>query len=632
VSSIDEMRHLGTSLGIELPDDARSAQDGDQKSNGKGTEPDEALSLLRDQQGQTQYIGPASSFSFHLKLRALVGQSGPKESVLFGRNAAAEEPLEGDSNPNPFSTPSTISNVDRNSPTDQRAPPREFPSFEDLMGAYFDHINPDFPVLHEASFREAYGQWQADTETFDHAWLCSFVCVLLLARRVTRTDVPEEQERAWWRRVQSLLPFVIFTSSVAAVQALLLAALHLHNTNHRDACWNLTGTAIRIAVAIGMHQDKVTTMQPLVMREMRKRLWWTLYAFEQMQISSYDRPSAIEHPGPKVGCPNESIIGMAHYYPQEYSKWFNRLVVHLASACRAPKNTKMNANDESYVGPLSPAASVLRDLGRWKDSLPTDLCLDAVDTNTPPCSKRSLLLLHAKYHYTIIVLCRCALLIRANIISNEGQDFANVACNTMADSCADSGRALAQILLKLDAIANFDPVNWWDIWYALTSASMLLIDLVSTRKRDGTDVPESRALLQQLSDLCSKHMPNPRMPGTIGKWASMVPELYLMVESMGDDGKVDSCTHPSSSRQMEQIPQDLSAFPFQSTTNSGAYMFTHNMPGRLFPEPEFPPHAGPFPHTSHDRGTQMNFMDFNSFAEWNFGDHGSLGMMPQGPP
>lgn len=635
VSNTDEMRRFATSLGIELPDDTRTDTDSDQKSTSNGNEPEEPLSMLPDQQGQAQYIGPASSFLFHLKLRALVGQSGPKESVLFGRNAASE-PMDVDNEPHALSTSSTISTVDRNSPVDHRTPHQEILALEaELLTTYFHHVNPDFPVLHEASFREAYRErqnGQADSEASDYTWMCSFWCVLLLARRAARVDVSEGDEHVWWLRVQKLLPCVVFTSSVAAVQALMLAALHLHNTNHRDACWNLTGTAIRIAVAIGLHQDKVTTMQSSVTTEMRKRLWWTLYAFEQMQVSSYDRPSAIEHPGPKVGCPDESLNDLAHCYPQEYSKWFNRLVVHLATACRAPKNTKMNAKDETYVGPLSPAAGVLRDLGRWRASLPVHLHMDAVDTDIPPCSRRALLLLHAKYHYTIIVLCRYALLTCANIISNEGQNSCTAACNVMADSCVDSGRALASILLKLDAIANFDPFNWWDIWYALICGSMLLIDIVSTRRRHGTDAAESCTLLLQLSNLCSKHMLNPRMPGTIRKWASMVPELYLMVDSLGTDGKLD-CTHATSSQLMDPLPQELSTFPFQSTTNSGAYMFTYGMPtGRMFPEPDFTHHAGPFPPTGYVCGTQLNFMDFNSTAEWNFGDHTNLGMMPQGPP
>jgi hypothetical protein len=632
VSNMDEMRQLGSSLGIPLPDSG--LDDPGEQRNSSGTEGEESLSLLPDQQGQAQYIGPSSSFSFHLKLRTLVGQGTIRQFVLFGRNAADQEPIDGDIDHHALSTPSATSNIDHNSPEDQRAPGAgEGPSLESLIGEYFDHINPDFPVLHEASFREAYEAWLINPAQADPAWLCSFLCVLLLSRRVARITFPEDQERLWWRRVQTLLPVVIFTSSVIAVQALMLTAIHLHNTNHRDACWNLTGTAVRIAFAIGLHQDKVNTMQTPLARELRKRLWWTLYAFEQMQVSSYDRPSAIEHPGSKIGNPNERIIGMAGYCPPDYCKWFNRIVVHLSSACRAPRNAKVNSSEESYVGPLSPAASVLRDLDRWNESLPTHLRLEAADAS-PPSFQRPLLLLHAKYHYTVVVLCRAALLARATTLSKEGRDSTNTALTSMSDSCAESGRALARILLKLESIHKFDPITWWDIWYALASASVLVLDLVCSTKKNTDTVPESRILLSQLADLAARHRQNPHMPGTIEKWASLVPELHSMADSMNPSPKsvakmesrsgAEQATGPS--RHLPPSHSDTQSFPHhQSSTNSGAYMFADNIPGRFFSENDYP---GPYPNggARFERREQMNFMDFtiNNIHDWNWGDLGSL--------
>ncbi|KAG9206324.1 hypothetical protein G6514_005050 [Epicoccum nigrum] len=472
VNDLEELRQLGSSLGIALP----GSVDGEgsaEPNSGSDKEGDEPLSLLPDQQGQVQYIGPASSFSFHLKLRSLIGAGELRSFVLFGRNAADTEPIEPEDarrDSRSLSHPDATTNADHSSPAGARAiaissaQPSEVPSLESLIGAYFDHINPDFPVLYEASFREAYEGYRVDPASADPAWLCSFLCVLLLSRRVARITFREDQEKLWWRRVQQLLPVVMFTSSVVAVQALLLASLHLHNTNHRDACWNLTGTAVRIAFAIGLHQDKASTVQNPLARELRKQLWWTLYAYEQMQVSSYDRPSAIEHPGSKVSGVNERLVGSDLHNPPDYSQWYNRLVVHLGSACRAPKTVRANSTDESYVGPLSPAAGVLRDMERWKDLLPQHLRLEALES-APPAFQRPILMLHALYHYTVLVLCRSALLTRANILTKEGKDSTNTALLAMANSCSDSGRSLARILLKLESIGRFDAITWWDIWH-----------------------------------------------------------------------------------------------------------------------------------------------------------------------
>ncbi|PVH97173.1 hypothetical protein DM02DRAFT_685827, partial [Periconia macrospinosa] len=543
VSNLEEMRQLGISLGIPLPDQAHGGPIDSDPENSAGTA---AGLLLPDQQGQVQYIGPSSSFSFHLKLRSLCGQGTRREFVLFGRNPAdANVRLVDDGgDPHTFSSPrSATASPGTNSPAHAgvggaNAP--EGPPFDSLIGAYFAYINPDFPVLHEASFRVAYDEWLADNSSADPAWLCSFLCMLLLARRVTRVTIPEEEEKRWWRRIQTLLPVVIFTTSIAAVQALLLAAIHLHNTNHRDACWNLTGTAVRIAFAIGLHQDNVNSAQAPLAKELRRRLWWTMYAFEQMQVSSYDRPSVIDQFGFKVNCPNIQILASSQYNPPDYCKWFNRMVVHLSSTCRAPKSTKSSTTVELYAGPLSPAFGVKRDLERWQTNLPPHLHMEALEAS-PPSFQRPILLLHALHHYTVIVLCRAALLERTTLLSRERLDSPNAALIEMADSCTDSGKTLARILLKLDNIRKLDMMFWWDSFYALSSGSVLVLDIVCLQymgvisggaaNDSSGDVPESRILLTQLADLAHKNRQNPHIPGTIEKFFSIVPELHVMADS-----------------------------------------------------------------------------------------------------
>jgi hypothetical protein len=277
---------------------------------------EDVLPLLPDQQGQVQYTGPASSFSFHLKLRALFDNYSTYEFVLFGPNAT--EDVEG----TPESAPGRscggpIQRLEASTSSPEHAIELavDMELFENLVDSYFDQIHSDFPVLHEASFRATYESWARSPTSNDRVWLCSLLCVFMLARRTADREVTRQQEHAWWRQIQALLPTVLFTSSISAIQALMLAALHLHNTNHRDACWNLTGTAVRIAHAIGLHSDEIKSHEPPLTRELRKSLWWILFSFEMLQISSYDRPTSIHQAECCVSCPDERIMGMGSCCP-----------------------------------------------------------------------------------------------------------------------------------------------------------------------------------------------------------------------------------------------------------------------------------------------------------------------------
>jgi hypothetical protein len=571
------MQALAKSLGIPLP--AMDESFGESEKAAK-QEDEYALPLLPDQQSQVQYVGPASSFSFHLKLRKLIGNYSSLEFSMFGRNAAEEEnaaeilsSFKGEGKEPRERTLSGISSDYGGSPSDAV---REIdgPVLDTLIDAYFETIHPDFSILHESSFREGYESWLASTSSADPAWLCVLLCVLILARRVAPISIPAEAERKWWGHVQSLLPTVFFTSNVDAIQALMLTALHLHSTSHRDACWNLTGTAVRISYAIGLHRDDIkhTQTQTPLGRELRKQLWWTLYAFEQMQVSSYDRPSAMAHLVSSVGCPNERIVG--GHLPQDFMKWSQKIVILLGSACKAlnPVGTKSTAMEDAYNRPLSPAAGVLRDLIKWKEALPSHLRLEVTDS-LAPSSQRQLLLLHAQFHYIVVLISRSALLRRATVLSQNDTETLPEVLITVSETCLESGRSLGRIMRKLESIDKFNSLTWWDMFYTVTSALVLGLDIICRVKQTGS--PSSSDSLRELAALAQRQRQNPRIPGSMDKWATVVIDVNSVVNQYAST--------PNSGNTPTQLPFPNLEAPGQAPSvrkheisSEDAYTYTTN--------------------------------------------------------
>lgn len=535
LSCNDEMLELGRSLGIPLPM-LEVAEESTTTTISK--QDDEAtLPLVPDQQGQVQYIGPASSFSFHVKLRKLIGDYTSLEFAMFGRNAAEQvETYEESSSPNTGSGKTTETNTleDCDSPM-HTAREIDRKTFNVLLDAYFDTIHPDFPVLGlEASFRAEYESWLGNPSAVDPAWLCGLYCIFLLSYRLAPVAISDEIEKKWWRQAQRLIPAVLFASNIHAIRALMLAALHLHNTEHRDACWNLTGTAIRIAFAIGLHRDDVKHLQTPLSRELRRQLWWTLYAFEQMQVSSYDRPSAIGDAVNCVSCPNERIVGIAGSCPQDFTKSCQRLMVLLGSACKALNLSRTGNSpvEDIYSRPLSPTAGILRDLNRWKEALPPHLHIET-STSLAPSSQRSVVLLHAQWNYIAVLLSRSAMLQRATILSKTNHESVPKALAIPCQTCVDSGKTLGRLVLRLDAINKFNALTWWDMFYTITSAMVLVLDVHwCTKMVEYGPATESQDLLQKLAALAAKHLQNPRMPGSMKKWALLVVEIGSITETL----------------------------------------------------------------------------------------------------
>jgi hypothetical protein len=549
LSTNDDLRALARTMGIPLSSPLtfdETAERGEAQSikDGPNSPVTDDERLLQDtMQGKVQYVGPGSSYFFMMKLRALFGRSGPNKGselcltlgegdVKPTENHKAVQRIPGIDviAPSPNSSLSVSDNNQAREEVDS-----EFVGgrglTDALVDSYFEHIHADYPVLHESSFREAYERWLVSPSTLDRAWLLSFLSVLILARRVASVIALPEHEEKWINQANAALQGVLTTSSVPAVQGLMLFALHLQNTNNRDACWITTGCAIRIAFAIGLHRDGIGNLQTPLAREVRKRLWWTLCSFEQMQVSSHDRPSAIENAAFTVGCPKESILDLGGKYPTEYMLYSNQLVALLGQACRALGSTRTTSAVDAYAGPLSPATALLRDLERWSTNLPSHLSVKSVDV-LPPTYQRPLLLLHLQYHYTVCLVSRSALLSRVAALTRKPA-FGALPKPTIsaATACTTSGRTSSSLVEKLAAISKTNGEVWWDVYYNYSATLILVLNIIcDVMSGDNKAVIESRKLLGSCAGLAHNYLKNPMVPATLRRWSLTVTELDAMAD------------------------------------------------------------------------------------------------------
>ncbi|PYH99092.1 hypothetical protein BO71DRAFT_477863 [Aspergillus ellipticus CBS 707.79] len=542
LSTLDSMRGIGQTLGIPLPEMEEDKcpppcpKLGEGSSSSALVEQNQHQELVQDLQGQGQYIGPASSYFFQMKLRALLGRQPQKrkcQMYLFGRNPT-EETLKPstldiltDTDIRIIAEPFQQPDIDVNGV--QYPPLLESKVIDRLIRTYFDRVNVDFPVLHEGFFLEKFDKWRNHPHKVERPWVCALLCVLILSRRVSSHGTTETQQQRWWTYIEALLPTIIFTSNVHSVQTLMLAALHLHNTNHRDVCWTLTGAAVRIAVAIGLHRDEINCGGSRVAQELRKSLWWTLYGFEQLQVSSHDRPSAIDVTACSTKPPHEGILGIGtSYWPPDYRIWSTQLVHILGLTCRALPTA---SNGVEFTGPLPPAAGLLQDLSRWHESLPSHLCLDVFHT-LPKAFKRPVLLLHIQYHYTVSLLTRYSLLQHLATISQDfSGDPAHEEIELTANICCRSGRKSCELLMKLDETNNFNAVTWLDVYFVYSSTLILMLSIICDQAQHGPESSDngSLALFHNCAAMVARHTNNKMMPGTMRRWVKTICDLDMLV-------------------------------------------------------------------------------------------------------
>lgn len=112
----------------------------------------------------------------------------------------------------------------------------------------------------------------------------------------SRLRVPKPSQSPGWHFYEisrRLLSDVVTSSSMTSVQVCVLQGVFLPSAKSRDAGYNLLGLALRMAVNMGMHRSFGTESLHPHVRELRNRLWWSVYVAERIFSVEMGRPLAI---------------------------------------------------------------------------------------------------------------------------------------------------------------------------------------------------------------------------------------------------------------------------------------------------------------------------------------------------
>ncbi|KAK5190193.1 hypothetical protein LTR92_009904 [Exophiala xenobiotica] len=552
--------------------------------------------LIRDDSGHAHFIGPSGTLSFFADLRQLVlsreKNSGhaivePRSHFAHDDTAKALEADENDihesnqqdstellAGPSPQSILSELSKEfsgpTRPDPAEylKSLPPQE--AIDELCNRYFTEIHRDFPLFHRATFEDELEanvvQWRsraplgarkayerkATAYGPDFGWLACLHMILLLGSvGLSRTGLHldlSQLRRNCLSEVRSLLPHLVTKCTVTSVQALLLQSLFLHNNNHRNGAWTLLGTATRISFALGLHrQDLDTSFRP-VERELRKRVFCTLYGFEQFLSSSLGRPSGLNEFDVEVKAPRDGFLDDSAGASSQFtvaSLQLQKVLGQTRSAIAKLKD-KLNSNPPSNISssvPGSPDEEILGYLETWKQSLPSHLQMASIgnldDIPLPrsatqesadnlslsdlraslsrqtPSQLRGLVMLHVQYHYIALLVTRPTLLweissfnscnvsrrasYQADNDADHGGSFPTPGIpSSMGAACHYHAAQLVALIVLLDKFQLVNGVSALDVFYAYSAGLVLILGLLKSphmsRHEKSSDASSRRSL------------------------------------------------------------------------------------------------------------------------------------------
>lgn len=340
--------------------------------------PGSAVSLVSDASGKEHYIGPSGGLQFLGQLRRLLisrEQRPGAESLLPPSSVSkfteddgaqaleAEEPHEDGLDARNLDdasiaatrdqrTPGSIASLEsdfiRKSAVDveehwKRLPAQEI--LDKLLQSFFQNVHDDFVLFHRGTFEGDYEtqtqrlrQHGSHTQEGKDPDLGLLACIYMMLvfgsmsdPRVGGTGLDHNAlRRHCVSSARSLLPHLISKCTLYNLRALLLLGLFLHNYNERNATWNLVGTATRLAFALGLHRRDIGSAFNPIEREVRKRVFCTLYGFEQFLATSLGRPSGMNDSDVEVIPPRAGICECLFFVHSSLSSYLPRYMCYQA--------------------------------------------------------------------------------------------------------------------------------------------------------------------------------------------------------------------------------------------------------------------------------------------------------------
>ncbi|KAH8705645.1 fungal-specific transcription factor domain-containing protein, partial [Talaromyces proteolyticus] len=373
-----------------------------------------------------------------------------------------------------------------------------------------------FPIINEADFKEHY---QSLWKTAGTARKSSALADMIIATcmQYGLSILPSEQQGAvgenidatmagrwYYQRSQALLAFESDSPTITTMQCHMLCAVYLCGASFHNMTDNSIALAVRAAYMLGLHLDSPQGGISEQENQLRKRLWWAVYALDARLGMKLGRPFLIPNSQSMPDLPRDdfeaSTLSGSMFAPiGESTTWlsFNLQMTKLYILFRAAHEAFYDSDFDLNFGKtiwddprnLEASADILtthtKGLQEWVDNVPialktsrqhhipafsVDISGLEIEQFAPQWLQRQRIVLESTYHHLCINLFR-------PFVSFNSKPCPGGLAESYSTRCVGHAIALSKIthqVLSTTSILN----GWHDAFQYQWNAAMTLVGFV----------------------------------------------------------------------------------------------------------------------------------------------------------
>ncbi|KAL4781225.1 fungal-specific transcription factor domain-containing protein [Aspergillus varians] len=98
----------------------------------------------------------------------------------------------------------------------------------------------------------------------------------------------------YFKSALEFLPDAHEDTSILFIEVLSYVAYYMQTLNRRDAAYFYIGTALRMSISLGLHQEVADQEIDVRSKEHRRRVWWSTYSMERLLCVTSGHPISIQ--------------------------------------------------------------------------------------------------------------------------------------------------------------------------------------------------------------------------------------------------------------------------------------------------------------------------------------------------